>query len=92
MRLPRHVKKAATDAFKHNELLALISAEDREDAAKYYAEVAGRTLGTKSDLARIYNLERARFLRGEVQRIAATAVEFAAEIGYKGPALGGNDV
>lgn len=39
-------------------------------------------VGVRADLARVYNLERAKFLRGEVERIADSAPKFAAEIGF----------
>ena len=39
-------------------------------------------VGIKVTLAHLYNLERARFLRGEVEQIASSAPEYAKEIGY----------
>ena len=41
-------------------------------------------VGTQAGLARLYNLERAKFLRGQVSHIAARALDFAAKIGYAG--------
>lgn len=80
--LPGVLKKAAEDAFHNNSLLALISSEDREQAAQWYEAFAMQTVGSQADLASLYNLERAKFLRGQVARIARSAPVFAAEIGY----------
>jgi len=41
-------------------------------------------VGTQAGVARLYNLERAKFLRGQVRRIAGRALDFGAEIGYFG--------
>jgi len=80
--LPTKLKDAAEDAFQDNALLAAISLRDREQAAQWYADCAARVVGTRAELARLYNLERAKFLRGQVSRIADTAPNFAREIGY----------
>ncbi len=79
---PDAIKKAATDAFKDNGKRGDMSVADRELAARFYEGWAGQTTGRYAELARLYNLERARFLRGEVDRIAGTARAFADEIGY----------
>lgn len=76
------LKKAVEDAFHDNSLLALIVLADREQAAQWYEALAMQTVGRRADLARLYNLERGKFLRGEVARIARNAPDFAAEIGY----------
>lgn len=81
--LPQELKNAATAAFRNNSRLAEMSPQARELAAQEYEQVAQQTLGTFAELARLYNLERARFLRGQVERIAATAHQFAMEIGYQ---------
>jgi hypothetical protein len=60
-----------------------MSPEARERAAQWYQQLAERTVGAKAALARLYNLERARFLRGDVDRIAPTARQFAEEIGWR---------
>lgn len=79
MDLPPELKDAATRAFRDNAKLALISPQERDQAALWYEQAAARMVGTQAELARLYNLERARFLRGEVSRIAATARLFGAE-------------
>ena len=80
--LPIDLKDAAEDAFQENTLLSNLSPPEREQAAQWYEAVAARTVGIRSDLARLYNLERAKFLRGQVTRIAPDAPEFAREIDY----------
>ncbi len=82
--LAKKLKDAATAAFRDNTRLAEMSPEEREQAAQGYEQVARQMVGTQAGLARLYNLERARFLRGQVSRIAARALDFAAEIGYSG--------
>ena len=84
--LPRQLKDAATAAFQDNARLKEISPEEREIAAQGYEQVAGQMVGTEAELARLYNLERAKFLRGQVSRIASRARDFANEIGYLTPA------
>ena len=81
MRLPTGIKDAATAAFRDNSRLQDMASADRELAALFYDEVAAQAVGNRSDIAREYNLERARFLRGQVDHIAATAVGFAQEKG-----------
>ena len=86
--LAQSIKDAATAAFKDNAKLANMTAQERETAARFYEVVAQQTVGTRAALARLYNLERARFLRGEVRHIAATALQFGQEIGFE---QGSND-
>lgn len=81
--MPTRLKQAAEDAFQDNSLLILLSSGEREVAAQWYEDSAARTAGDQADLARLYNLERARFLRGQVSRIARRAPDFAAEVGYR---------
>lgn len=81
--LPAELKKAVEDAFHDNSLLLALSAEEREQAARWYEAFANEVVGRRADLARLYNLERARFLRGQVSRIARRAPDFAVEIGYR---------
>ncbi len=78
--LPAKLKNAAEDAFHDNSLLSLIPPQEREQAAQWYTERAAHFVGTRVELARLYNLERAKFLRGQVVRIAGTAPDFAREI------------
>ena len=59
-----------------------MASEDRELAAQFYELVADQATGTKAALAKLYNLERASFLRGDVARIAPTAHQFAEESGF----------
>jgi hypothetical protein len=92
MTLPKSIKDAATAAFRDNTKLGLMPTNDREQAARFYEYIAGYTVGTKSELARLYNLERARFLRGQVRRIASNANEFAVEIRYIEKFRGEDDV
>ena len=79
--LPTALRRAVEDDFYDNSVLDLISSEDREQAAQWYAAIAAQTVGSRADLARLYNLERAKFLRRQVKRIARSAPEFALEIG-----------
>ena len=46
--------------------------------------LAEMSVGTQARLARLYNLERAKFLRGQVSRIASKARTFGNEIGFSG--------
>jgi hypothetical protein len=70
-----------------------MSGEERELAAQFYEQVAHQAVGTRAELARLYNRERARFLRGEVDHIAPTANQFAREIGFSATEQdGGHDV
>ena len=82
MRLPQTLKDAATAAFRDNSKLADMTSQEREQAAQAYEEMAQQMVGTQAELARLYNLERARFLRGQVSRIAGRALDFAKEVGY----------
>jgi hypothetical protein len=81
--LPARLKKAATEAFRDNKRLSGMSSGERELAAQFYELVAVQTVGDEADLARLYNQERARFLRGDVDRIAATAHRCAREKGME---------
>jgi len=82
MLLTKRLKDLATAAFRDNTKLALISPEEREASAREYERQAEQTYNLKAGLERLYNLERAKFLRGEVDHIAISAPEFAKEIGY----------
>ena len=82
MLLTKRLKDAATAAFRDNDRLSEMSSEDRETAAKQYEQLAGEMVGNQAKLARLYNLERAKFLRGQVDHLAHTAPEFADEISY----------
>ncbi len=76
------MKDAATAAFQDNRKLAEMPEEERELAAQGYEQMAEQMGGTEASLARLYNLERAKFLRGQVSRIASKARLFGDEIGY----------
>jgi len=80
--LPAELKKAAEASFRNNTLLAMISLRDREQAAQWYEDFAFEVKGTMPGLARLYNLERAKFLRGQVASVARNAPTFAKETGY----------
>lgn len=82
MLLTPRLKNAATAAFRDNAKLSEMPSEDREAAALEYEGQAMKLVGSQVSLARLYNLERAKFLRGEVGRIARSAPGFAAETGY----------
>ena len=82
MLITKRLKVAATKAFLDNAKLSEMSREDRTEAARQYDKIADEMVGVRADLARLYNLERAKFLRGDVQRIAKSAPNFAAEIGF----------
>lgn len=75
----------ATAAFRDNGRLVEMTLEDRELAVQGYEQMAKQMVGTEAGLAHLYNLERARFLRGQVSRIASKTRDFAAEIGYTNP-------
>lgn len=80
MLLNEHLKDLATAAFQDNSKLTDLSPEEREIAAQAYEQMAVEVRGTKAELARLYNLERARFLRGQVSHIASKARLFADEL------------
>ena len=80
--LPLELKKSVEAAFHDNFVLSRILIEDREIAALWYEAFAEETVGSRAELARLYNLERAAFLRGQVARIAPNAPEFAREIDW----------
>ena len=90
--LRRRIKEAATAAFKDKARLTEMAPAERELAAQFYEQVAEQTVGTRATLARLYNLERAKFLRGEVSHIAPTALQFAQESGLPEQGAGKNDV
>ena len=71
MVLSRQSKDAATAAFCDNARLAKMSADDREVAATGYEQTANQSVGTEAELARLYKLERIRFVRGQASRIAS---------------------
>ena len=83
MILEENLKNAATAAFRDNQKLAEMSQEERELAAQGYEQVARNMVGTEARLAHLYNLERAKFLRGQVSRIASKARVFGDEIGFQ---------
>ncbi len=80
--LAAELKKAVENAFRNNILLAEVAVDDRLIAADWYEKFAGELGGSRAGLARLYNLERAAFLRGQVERIACSAPKFAQETGY----------
>lgn len=82
MLITMRLKVAATKAFLNNVKLSEMSLEDRNEAARQYEKMADEMVGVRADLARRYNLERARFLRGDVDHIANSAPNFAKEIGF----------
>ena len=82
MLITRRLKDAASAAFQDNSKLSEMTLEERMAAAQQYEDLAGQMVGIKAELARKYNLERAKFLRGQVRRLAHSAPAFAAEIGY----------
>ena len=66
-----HVKEKAVMALRSNELLTNMTPEEREAAAQFY-EWTARSRGLKGSearLARLYNVERAKFLRGQIPRL-----------------------
>jgi hypothetical protein len=81
--LPGEVKTLAVKAFRKNSLRDEMTIEQRLHAAEYYERVAQITTNSAAELGRLYNLERAKFLRGEIDHIPATADEFAKEIGLR---------
>ena len=76
----------ATTAFKDNSKLNLMTKAERQQAAKGYEEIAGMITKERSgSFAKEYNLERARFLNGEVNSISGTAAGFAKDKGINLP-------
>ena len=82
MLLTKRLKDLATAAFRDNAKLSRMSPEDREASALEYEQQARNLVGIKVRLAHLYNLERAKFLRGEVDHIARSAPDYAEEIGF----------
>ena len=77
----RHVANAALKD-PSNAIRNVISVEQKAVAATMYERIAELQGAKKSaDLARLFNLERAQYLRGEVDRIAPDALAFALERG-----------
>ena len=76
MLLTKTLKDAATAAFRDNGRLVEMTLEDRELAAQGYEQMAKQMVGTEVGLAHLYNLERARFLRGQVSWIASKGAGF----------------
>lgn len=70
MLLTKRLKDLATAAFRDNAKLSQMSPKDREAAALEYEQQARNLVGIRVRLAHLYNLERAKFLRGEVDHIA----------------------
>ena len=84
--LPKALKDMATTAFKDNSKLNLMTKAERQQAAKGYEEIAGMITKERSgSFAKEYNLERARFLNGEVNSISGTAAGFAKDKGINLP-------
>jgi hypothetical protein len=79
--IPTEVRDAAGRAFRNNTLLSEMTAEDRAAAAEAYETMAASTVGSRAEAAALYNLERAKFLRGEVDRIAPSLPDFIQERG-----------
>ena len=59
--LSRELKDLATAAFRDNLRRGQMTPEQREASARAYEQIAELTTGTNAGLARLYNLERARF-------------------------------
>jgi RHS repeat-associated protein len=81
--VPESIREAANAAFKDNSKLGLMSLADRETAAQAYERIAPLTKSSYPELTRLYNLERAKFLRGQVDHISNTARGFASEYGLQ---------
>ena len=58
-----------------------MTAEQRESASRAYERIADNLVGNEAEIARLYNLERAKFLRGEIDSIAENIPEFRKERG-----------
>jgi hypothetical protein len=80
--IPDELKRRCSAAFQDNSLLSKMSAEDREQGAVAYENMADDMQNREAGLARLYNLERAKFLRGTVESIPGTAREFGEQIGF----------
>ena len=80
--LPRELKDLATAAFRDNRRRDQMTPEQREASAQAYEQISELTIGINADLARLYNLEHAKFLRGEIEQIEATARQFGERIRY----------
>jgi hypothetical protein len=83
--LPKEIKDKASRAFGNNALLSELTPAERELAASAYEQASELTTGPVAEPARLYNLERAKFLRGQVPRIAGTLRAFMAERGIPFP-------
>jgi RHS repeat-associated protein len=76
------LNKKAKDAFKDKAKLQELTMADRLKAAEQYDWLADNvTSKTLPKLTAAFNRDRARYLRGEVDHIAKTAREYAAEKG-----------
>jgi hypothetical protein len=56
-------RRLVEGALKGRESLSKISPATRERAAQFYEEMANHTVNTLANPARLFNLERARYLR-----------------------------
>ena len=83
--VPRALRDLAEAAFDDAARLADMTPEQREAAARGYEAIAQIAGGGRAEVARLYNLERARFLRGEVERIPPNAYDFGIEKGLIPP-------
>jgi RHS repeat-associated protein len=70
------IKNAAERSFRNNALRDRMSPEEREVAAQFYENLAALTRGRVSEDAALYNLYRAKFLRGEINSIPGTLAQF----------------
>ena len=72
----RDLKRKVEKVLKGQAGRETLTAEERELAAQLYEEVAGKTTGKFANEAKLYNLERAKYLRGQVDKIAPTLPAF----------------
>ncbi len=69
------------EAVKTGKGLDALSSQERETAAKFYEEAAQRTTGINKESGRLFNLERARYLREGGPTPPGTLNEFKARLG-----------
>ena len=83
--LSKELMGKSSSAFTDNNLLSQMTMAEREAAAKGYEQIAELTKGRYKEIAGMYNLERAKFLRGEVSSVASKLEDFAKQFGLKYP-------
>ena len=79
--VPKALRNLAEAAFDNPAALNNMTAAEREAAAQGYTEISKVTGGSQAQLTALYNLERAKYLRGEIPTIQPNATLFGIEKG-----------